>query len=134
MVGRPAEHDKWKFRERADLTIQPVAGPKFGKFGFTLGYVAGTTETIGGRVARLRTARKIKSANELAALVAAKVEDLEQRVRDAEEARRTLEQRPERLQALIEPNSTPQEKKAVLQRYIQRVEVLPGDPEPYIVA
>lgn len=62
------------------------------------------------------------------------VEELERQVSDAEEARRALAERPDQLQSLIDENASPQEKKAILQRYLTRVEVRPGDPEPYIVA
>lgn len=62
------------------------------------------------------------------------VERLEQDVADADAARAELLLRPERLQTLIDPTLSPQEKKAILQTYVTRIELNPGDSEPYIVA
>jgi site-specific DNA recombinase len=61
-------------------------------------------------------------------------DELEQQVKDAENARREMHERPERIRRLLDPSLSAQEKKAVLLTYIQRIEVRYGDPEPYIVA
>ena len=64
----------------------------------------------------------------------ARIPALEQRIADADAARAELARRPERIQKLIDPSLTPQEKKAIIQAFVQRIEVKPGDPEPYIVS
>jgi predicted nucleic acid-binding Zn-ribbon protein len=57
---------------------------------------------------------------------------LDMEIADSERAAADLKARPERLQSLLSDDTTPQEKKAVLHTYCEKVTVFQGVAEPVI--